>query len=80
MAMQPILWAKAYSIFVQPAVTFGCEIWAVQETAKCLDGKQSPYTFAMHKPVLDFLRGLLGLPANSFAAPLYRLFNLKTGF
>lgn len=27
---------KAYNIFVQPALCFGCEIWALQDVFKCI--------------------------------------------
>ncbi len=32
----PAAWLKAYSIFVEPAVLYGCEVWGAGEALKVL--------------------------------------------
>lgn len=39
----PHSFSFAYQTFVQPSVTFGCEIWGVQDVWKMCCGKTSPF-------------------------------------
>ena len=40
----------------------------------------SPFNVPLHEDFLSFVRAKLALPDNSFAFPLLRLFNVKSGF
>lgn len=44
LACYPRAFTKAYSVFIQPAVLFGVEIWGLKEILKICTHKKSPYT------------------------------------
>ena len=74
----PAAFVKGLRISVLPAVLFGCEIWGIDEVYQVLYKGHSPFNSPTLKPILKFVKRLVGLPPTASNAHVCQLFGLPT--
>lgn len=74
----PLALVKGLLLRTVPALLYGCEIWCCGWINSVLKGEASPYKYPRINIVIDFIKGFLGLPKNSFTAVVFKLTNFPS--